>query len=215
MTLIDVGLADELSAAFGQMQRSKAEALLAIAGVFTFANGKQIVISHLPTTCPLATRSKQRSLQEIWCASGLIWLRWPDRRLRTSIYFAQNQAGRPPAAATCQVRTRNQPQNSTALGFTERFAGVMAHCLPEPNFTGDLLTSPSTCSPATRIAVIVDSENPDIGVDRRDVEDFRASSSAGTHHIRCWQRTRCRERLTTFVQHGVGAIYMLHVLQRR
>jgi putative tryptophan/tyrosine transport system substrate-binding protein len=53
MTLIDVGSADELINAFGQIQRSQAEALIVIAGNFTFANGQQIaelaLAHHLPS----------------------------------------------------------------------------------------------------------------------------------------------------------------------
>jgi hypothetical protein len=60
LTVVDIGLADELTAAFTEMQRAKAEALLVVAGALTFRTARRLPILRLPIVYLPVTRSRKR-----------------------------------------------------------------------------------------------------------------------------------------------------------
>jgi len=119
LTVAEIGSADELTTAFAEMQRSKAEALLVVAGALTYPNGKMIADLALAHRLPSCHGFKEAVL-----AGGLISL-GPDLVVighQAASYVDKILRGAKPAELPVQQPERYEVhlnlKTAKALGLT-------------------------------------------------------------------------------------------------
>jgi ABC-type uncharacterized transport system substrate-binding protein len=119
LTVAEIGSADELTTAFAEMQRTKAEALLVVAGALTYPNGKMIADLALAHRLPSCHGFKEAVL-----AGGLISL-GPDLVVighQAASYVDKILRGAKPAELPVQQPDRYEVhlnlKTAKALGLT-------------------------------------------------------------------------------------------------